>query len=650
MKKRKTLCLLTAVPDTFHSQRICRGVATQCEKYGYDLAVFCAMINLDFFFEDYAQGERNIYELPDFKRFDGIIFDSISMSNGNQTKVMEKLYDKIKHQTEAPLVNVGMPFGDMDYIQNENDEPIRELCRHAIEVHGCRDICILTGEKGHHESEERLEIMLDEIHKHGLEVTEEHRVYGDFWYSSGNKLAQDIVSGKIKKPDAVIAASDHMALGFIEEYTKLGGHVPEDVVVLGFEGTSEALLDDISLTTVDSNFAKCAADAVDRLRSFIEPGKEIIPYAQDLGSMFHIGMSCGCTPCHSDTLNAIKANIYLVTRNYKPDVFDDDIDIGLLMESYIPERLTASTSPDECITNIYNTAYVISPFLNFYLCLRQDWLDTNADVTEGYPDKMDLVLLRSMSGRQDINVQEYRQTFKTELMLPQLFEETDEPSVYYFSAVHFADKTLGYAVLQRKLSDCRKFNLVYRNWLRFISNALEMARTRNRYVVLSIYDKMTGLLNRRGMYQELERLTTCKTVDKELFVSVIDMDGLKYINDTFGHSEGDHGIIRIADAVRAVAQENDICCRAGGDEFFIIGLRDKGAFDADKYADDFCGMLSKLSESDNKPYVVTASIGSALESENSDLDIEALIAEADENMYHYKLSRRRRREDRREGL
>lgn len=636
---------MTAVPDTFHSQRVCQGVAAQCEKYGYDLAVFSSMISLDFYFKDYAQGERNIYSLPHFSRFDGIILDNISLTIGNSTETIESLYNRIKMESKVPVISVGTPFGDTEYIRNENDEPLRELCRHAIDVHSCKDICILTGFKGNHESEERLEILLDEIHKHGLEVTDEHRIYGDFWYSSGTKLAQDIISGVITKPDAVIAASDHMALGFIEEYTNLGGKVPEEVVVLGFEGTPEAILSDIPLTSIDSNFTKCAADAVDRIRAQIEPDKDILPYSLNTGSMLHIGVSCGCNPCVIDTLQAVKSNLYFMARNYEQGVFEDNIDIGLLMENYIPEQLTASASPEECIEKIYLSTYIISPYLNFYLCLRQDWLDSDKDITEKYPEKTDLVLLSSKCGKPDFFRSEDRQTFDTEIMLPQMFEDNDEPSVFYFSAVHFGDKTLGYAVLQRKLSDSKKFNLVYRNWLRFINNALEMARTRNRYVVLSIYDKMTGLLNRRGMYQELDRLTAGMTADNELFVSVIDMDGLKYINDTFGHSEGDHGILRVADAVKATAAESDICCRAGGDEFYIIGLREKGEFSEEKYIEDFTAALSKLSAGDKKPYSVTASIGCAVSREQLGLDFEALLSEADENMYHYKLSRRRRRED-----
>lgn len=63
-----------------------------------------------------------------------------------------------------------------------------------------------------------------------------------------------------------------------------------------------------------------------------------------------------------------------------------------------------------------------------------------------------------------------------------------------------------------------------------------------------------------------------RTSGENLFACVIDMDGLKYINDTFGHQEGDFGIIAVSKAVKAITEGNELCVRAGGDEFFVIGI------------------------------------------------------------------------------
>ena len=641
MPKRKTICFVTILPDTLHPQRTSKGIAAQCEKYGYNVAVFASMVDPEFYFKDYEKGERNIYELINFDRFDGVILDTVSLMYSNNDILIKGLYDRIK-TSGIPAVSISIPYKDIHTVSNNNEPMLRKMCRHAIEVHGCKEICLLTGQKDNFEAMQRLDIFIDEIEKHGLKVKDEHKVFGDFWYTSGSKLAEDIINGKISKPDALIAASDHMALGFIEKYIKLGGRIPEDICVMGFEATPAAALSEVPLTSIESNFAKCAADAVDYLRGVIEPGAEIMPFESKLDKMLHIGGSCGCPTDLKQVMKTLQSLIYYTERNYTEDVFSGNIDIGLLMENHIPEQLAASKSPEECIDNICRATYIVLPFEKIFLCLRENWLNNEKDITHGYPDRMQLVIERSNIGGREYWYSLDGESFDTSEMLPQMYEDYDRPYAYYFAAVHFSDKTLGYAVLQRKLSDYDKYNLVYRNWLRFLNNALEMSRTKNRFVLLSIQDKMTGLLNRRGMYEKLEELTEVLDEGKEIFTCVIDMDGLKYINDTFGHSEGDYGIKRVGEAASAITQEGDICARAGGDEFYIAGIRDKGSFDCDAFTKLFCAKLKELTADDDKPFPVTASIGCAV-SRDGNTDFESLFSEADENMYRFKIARKKHR-------
>ncbi len=85
---------------------------------------------------------------------------------------------------------------------------------------------------------------------------------------------------------------------------------------------------------------------------------------------------------------------------------------------------------------------------------------------------------------------------------------------------------------------------------------------------LSIHDTLTGLYNRR-YYVE-----TVANVDKKAFypigIMMIDLNGLKIFNDAYGHHVGDVALIKVADVLKSVADEEDIVCRIGGDEFAII--------------------------------------------------------------------------------
>lgn len=111
------------------------------------------------------------------------MLDTVGLMNSTNKALSVGIYEK-KKLSNIPVVCVGIPLENLKTIENSNEQLVREVCRHIIDVHGCKDICLLTGQKDNHEAEERLDIMLDEIHKHGLTVKDEHIIYGDFWYTS----------------------------------------------------------------------------------------------------------------------------------------------------------------------------------------------------------------------------------------------------------------------------------------------------------------------------------------------------------------------------------------------------------------------------------------------------------------------------------
>ena len=644
MKPRKNIALLTALPESAHGKRIITGISRQCEKYGYNLCVFGAMIYLRVQWENYKNGEANIFELANFNNLDGVILDTAMLIGDQSGETIRSICERLKENPGIPAVALELPIEGLPTIENHNENILREMCRHVIEFHGKKKICILTGPKENAAASSRLEVFLDEIGKHGLTVAPEHIIYGDFWYNSGHKLADDFVSGAVEMPEAVICSSDHMALGLIDKLTKNGVKIPDDLIVIGFDSTDEGASGKVSLSSYDANDACSAANAVDYIRRIIEPEAEILPYEEAAPSqMFHPAKSCGCEQEHLRYANTLMQALYYASRSATDIELMDQVDIGLLMESYVLENFTASKTPEECIRQIYDSTYLLNPFLNFYLCLTENWLDATKDRTRGYPEKIKMVISESTVTEACFFTEDQCIVFDTAQMLPKLSEESEKPSIFYFSPLHFSGNVLGYAVLQRDIHEALSLNLVYRTWLRFVNNALEMIRRKKSLQMLSVRDDMTGLYNRRGMYTELEKKLREADKDSSLFVCVIDMDGLKYINDTFGHVEGDFGIKIISSAISAIAQKNEICVRAGGDEFYLIGIGQYTQEDVQQRITTFNEMVEKMSQTYEKPYSVTASVGAVIRKTDSSLNIDEAVCEADERMYQHKVSRNKQR-------
>ncbi len=107
-------------------------------------------------------------------------------------------------------------------------------------------------------------------------------------------------------------------------------------------------------------------------------------------------------------------------------------------------------------------------------------------------------------------------------------------------------------------------------------------------------DKLTGLYNRRLFEEQLESaVARALRTREDLALLIVDLDGLKRINDVSGHVAGDQALRRLADALRATIRATDVACRLGGDEFGVI-LPGSSADDAVRVAERAQETLSEI--------------------------------------------------------
>lgn len=649
--KRKIIGCLICRPESVYQKRVLDGLMSQCERYGYDMAVFGPLVDITHYQEDYLESELNILNLIQYDRFDAILVASLPFVANGDYAPLDRICEDIKARCHKPVITLDMPMGDYECIVTDDVAAIAEITRHVIDVHNCKKIYFLTGTKGNEIAEMRIQGFRQGLENNGLPFSMDNVFYGDFWYPSGEQLAERIASGELEMPDAVVCASDHMAIGLANQLGKQGIKVPEQIIVTGFDASEDAALNENNVTSYTPEISRMAELAINRVRELIEPDAEIIPPRRVGEDSIVIGTTCGCKEDTKRLKKMLETYLYKFNHNFNDvDALNYNQDIGLLVESYMLEDLTQAKSPLECLKRAYNQTYLFKPFEHFYLCLRESWLDTEETLTKGYPQQMRCVMHAIPESSPDFNPMaihcrnDDRDLFNTSDMLPNLFAEREDAYVFYFSPVHFQNDTFGYAVLQCKHNSKIAPTTVYRNWMRNITNALEMARVQNSLISSALIDSMTKLYNRRGMDLKLSDMISVAEPDQSYLAMVIDMDGLKAINDTYGHNEGDYGISTISSVTRCITEGNEIAVRAGGDEFYILGV---GYYDdtsaIEKRIARFYEILDSQNATSIKPYKVYASVGYCVKRMDDVHGINEVISVADEKMYTNKVERKANR-------
>lgn len=124
----------------------------------------------------------------------------------------------------------------------------------------------------------------------------------------------------------------------------------------------------------------------------------------------------------------------------------------------------------------------------------------------------------------------------------------------------------------------------------------------------------------------------------DVTIIMADLDGLKYINDNFGHDEGDNAIRTAANALMYACPPNSLCTRFGGDEMLAVccGKYDKGEITAAVNS-----FLDNFNRGSDKPYKVSMSIGIDYADSSMELSFEELVRKSDKLMYDEKKKRKR---------
>ena len=630
LTKHKIAVVVAGIDQSYQSS-ILHGIESAARDCMLDFAVF-ASFSGTMGNASHDSGEYNIFRLADFSGFDGAILLTNTIDN---REVVERIHSRIK-AAGIPAVSIDEDIPEMYYIGVDNKTAMRKMTEHFVKDHGFTKFNYISGPEGNPESVDRLNAFLEVLNENGLSIEKERLYYGDFRAPTGKAAVEYFLEHNDSIPQALICANDVMAASAINVLLDKGYKIPEDIAVSGFDNTYNNHNFRIELTSVERPLAYSGELACEILRdhfSGFEPERSIV---LDLKPRFT--ESCGC---HDSVIHDIRQYKELNVSNYNKLELIGKYQV--LMNKISCELQGCSTF-DEYIITLRKYVEEMDPE-EFYFCLCDDWDNERIDERRGreeseIPTAYTEYMLIPIAYCQHKFHDEVNIIKKSELV-PKLNSDNEAGKFYYTVPLHFGERCLGYMVICNFKYPLH--NSMFQSWCIAMSNSLENMRKVStlKYAVerlgkLYAQDTFTGIANRNGFVLATKNVfRDCIAEGRNVMLMFIDLDGLKTINDTYGHDIGDDAIRSIASVLRDTCKNGEIFCRFGGDEFIIFAA-DSDDETASALTDRIQHNIQYVNESMNNPFTLSASTGFIIAKPQEGEDLFHFVTEADKIMYKQK--------------
>ncbi len=622
IRNRRVVALCTSRADEISAHEFVTTLGNLLRTNNGILLVYNTCSN---FFWDPDSAKASVFSLIDYRTTDAVVIMAEEIKNEIVTKRLAE--DARKHNVPVIIAD-----GRLDGYVNVHFDFIKgfeKTVRHMVEEHGYRDLHMMAGMRDNAFSEERIEVFRNVLEENGIPFSKETMVsYGDFW-SGPTYEAMEKLHSEGRVPRAIVSANDLMAIAINNFLQNNGYKVPEDVAVIGFDGIEDIYFSEPQITSCLCSFAEMAKHTYEVIEKCIS--EHILEEEYPVHPVLIPGSTCGCK--HS---KKIGISSYIMELNRRYNLFyDDNRTISEIMANL--QNSSNIEQASEALKNgrIYDMVTLIN----------RSCTDSTIDPLSpmaGKPFEEDLLVLANADNHEFKPYEMAR-----EEIIPNFEDIIDRGYPLIFNAIDYMGVPMGYTCFHYLNYDIVNYaripQIVYPLKIA-IGGYVTMQYQKHlqkRVELMYRIDPLTGLYNRMGFSSEYEKLCVNLKNSGECITALLsDLDGLKQINDCYGHSAGDNAIRIAAEALRYACPANALCVRFGGDEMMAVVPGECNEADIrNRFADFF----NQYNEKSHLPYRIEASLGIYRAGGNDDTDFESLLKNSDRLMYIEKSAKKKAR-------
>ncbi len=524
-----------------------------------------------------------------------------------------------------PVISLGHEMNGCFNIIYDDCAGFGNIVEHLIKDHGKKDLHMIAGLKGNIYSEKRIACFKDIISANGIPFDDSMISYGDFWPQPAEDSVRRLIdSGRI--PEAIVCANDNMAIAVAALLNEMNISVPERVTVTGYDCIDAIYCSEPTITSAYIS-AESTSEAIrNALDSIFSNGT--ITGSVVLPSSMVYNESCGCTSSCKRNSTAELSVLHNRFCSYQ----DDNLELsetGSRLQK-CTEFADAAAIVDKCGLMRSMSCYI-----------RTECTDERNDLTE---------ISKDMSGSDflvlyDSKAADTSRSITADGLYSELSDYIGKGCNIIITALNDLDTPMGFVVFRltgNSFSDYYRIPQI----VNVLNNAFSgIINLRHKQYLMRHIDEMyrndalTGLYNRRGFCIEYEKFLQ-RHKGERLSVVMCDLDGLKTINDVYGHESGDAAIFTVAQALMHACPDDALCTRMGGDEMLAVYVSEVSD---DDFRSSFESFLDVFNRTSGKNYTVAASIGIYHTAPDETLSFEELIKCSDSLMYSEKKRRKQQR-------
>lgn len=682
MERVPTFALFIVRLDGWYQSRVWHAASTAARLMGIRLV---AIVGSAFGDPQKRGGPSEIYDLARWGEIDGYLPLVGALANFEGVESVRRMLLRLPPR---PTVCIGMDIPGLVSVVPDGGG-IDLVVRHLAGSHGLRKIFYVGGNASNPDAIRRKSEFIKTMAEYGLDPEPGHMPDADFTPEPAYRLMAEAFD-RHGVPQAVVCANDAMALGVARLCRERGLRIPQDILLTGYDNIEEAATQRPPLTTVDAATYQVAFRSMELLREIIQSRSE---KSEVVRTNLIVRRSCGCRNSAS-SLNLPSLQVEssgvpdpigireLLCDPAKTGPFLQRLEIAFETADQAEldlweERIFSASRPsvpEGCAEPFMEAHSVVSHArhgldLNRRQALQFLLRDQYSAVQKFVAD----------ASREDLprHIIDSFQAFEENHMRILLFKADCSPldSASYGKVPFELEIDVASRETRTPHQNCLlpEGEAIAANWITlplslgreqfgaiqvrdWTSNELFLESLRDSLAMvlslahksrgeremrdelrrLSHRDELTGLLNRRGLLAQGESLVRSALRHRmKIGIVLCDLDGLKPINDTYGHADGDLAIRCLAKALEDGFRQSDILGRLGGDEFAVVTQISPDT-SLDGAVQRMRDALARRSDELARPWTALTSAGWMVWDPGDGGTLESALSRADAQLYQDK--------------